>query len=85
MEQTPRPDSRKQQLLSPVQFGNRKGKISLGVLLLKITTMDCLQLFCLNGAVLNNNAMACYDRMIPEVTALHLQSLGLTSAATKCS
>eukprot|EP00957_Ditylum_brightwellii_P089017 6778866-Ditylum_brightwellii.AAC.1 len=29
--------------------------------------------------------MACYNRMIPEVTALHLQSLGLPSAATKCS
>eukprot|EP00957_Ditylum_brightwellii_P118071 9004722-Ditylum_brightwellii.AAC.1 len=52
--------------LSPVQFSNRKGKTSLDALLLKITTMDCLRLFRLNGAVLNNNAMACYDRMIPE-------------------
>eukprot|EP00957_Ditylum_brightwellii_P183182 13953204-Ditylum_brightwellii.AAC.1 len=47
--------------------------------------MDCLRLFRLNGAVLNNNAMACYDRMIPEMTALHLQSLGLPRKATKCS
>eukprot|EP00957_Ditylum_brightwellii_P011231 850026-Ditylum_brightwellii.AAC.1 len=29
--------------------------------------------------------MACYNRMIPAVTALHLQSLGLLCAATKCS
>eukprot|EP00957_Ditylum_brightwellii_P036148 2738911-Ditylum_brightwellii.AAC.1 len=29
--------------------------------------------------------MACYDQMIPEVTALYLQSLGLPSEATKCS
>eukprot|EP00957_Ditylum_brightwellii_P048799 3702341-Ditylum_brightwellii.AAC.1 len=71
--------------LSPVQFGNRKGKTSLGALLLKITTMNCLKLFCLNGAVLNNDAMACYDQMIPEVTALHLQILGLPREATKCS
>eukprot|EP00957_Ditylum_brightwellii_P084201 6402285-Ditylum_brightwellii.AAC.1 len=52
--------------LSPVQFGNRKGKTSLDALLLKIVTMDSLRLFCLNSAVLNNNAKACYDRMIPE-------------------
>eukprot|EP00957_Ditylum_brightwellii_P160912 12250978-Ditylum_brightwellii.AAC.1 len=47
--------------------------------------MDCLRLFRLNGAVLNNDAMACYNQMIHEVTALHLQSLGLLSAVTKCS
>eukprot|EP00957_Ditylum_brightwellii_P104210 7937134-Ditylum_brightwellii.AAC.1 len=69
--------------LSPVQFGNRKGKAYLDALLLKIITMDCLRLFHLNGAVLNNNAMACYNRMIPELTALNLQSLGLPYAATK--
>eukprot|EP00957_Ditylum_brightwellii_P026314 1990300-Ditylum_brightwellii.AAC.1 len=47
--------------------------------------MDSFCLFCLNGAVLNNGAKACYNRMIPEVTFLHLQSLGLPPAATKCS
>eukprot|EP00957_Ditylum_brightwellii_P168017 12790279-Ditylum_brightwellii.AAC.1 len=47
--------------------------------------MDSLRLFRLNGTVLNNDAKACYDRMIPEVTALHLQSLGLPDNATKCS
>eukprot|EP00957_Ditylum_brightwellii_P104634 7973176-Ditylum_brightwellii.AAC.1 len=34
---------------------------------------------------LNNDAKACYDRMIPEVTSLHLQSLGLPPVAIKCS
>eukprot|EP00957_Ditylum_brightwellii_P144567 11012200-Ditylum_brightwellii.AAC.1 len=29
--------------------------------------------------------MACYDRMIPEVTLIHLQSLGLPEEAVKCS
>eukprot|EP00957_Ditylum_brightwellii_P170873 13005664-Ditylum_brightwellii.AAC.1 len=47
--------------------------------------MDSLRLFRLNGVVLNNDAKACYDRMIPEVTALHLQSLGLPDNATKYS
>eukprot|EP00957_Ditylum_brightwellii_P090427 6886363-Ditylum_brightwellii.AAC.2 len=47
--------------------------------------MDSLCLFCLNSAVLNNDAKACYDRMIPEVISLHLQSLGLPPVAIKCS
>eukprot|EP00957_Ditylum_brightwellii_P110239 8408305-Ditylum_brightwellii.AAC.1 len=34
---------------------------------------------------LNNDAKACYDRMIPKVTSLHFQSLGLPEDAVKCS
>eukprot|EP00957_Ditylum_brightwellii_P128125 9771976-Ditylum_brightwellii.AAC.1 len=47
--------------------------------------MDCLRLFRLNGAIVNNNATACYDRMILELSSLHLQSLGLPEKAAKCS
>eukprot|EP00957_Ditylum_brightwellii_P114553 8734661-Ditylum_brightwellii.AAC.1 len=47
--------------------------------------MDSICLFRLNGAVLNNDTKACYNRMIPEVTSLHLQSLGLPPAAINCS
>eukprot|EP00957_Ditylum_brightwellii_P136400 10403297-Ditylum_brightwellii.AAC.1 len=60
------PAAEKHHFLSPVQFGNRKSKTSLDVLLLKLVTIDSLCLFQLNGAVLNNDAKACYDRMIPE-------------------
>eukprot|EP00957_Ditylum_brightwellii_P010379 784857-Ditylum_brightwellii.AAC.1 len=49
------------QFLRPVQFGNRIGKTALDALLLKVVTMDFFRLFCLNGAILNNNATACYD------------------------
>eukprot|EP00957_Ditylum_brightwellii_P146687 11166125-Ditylum_brightwellii.AAC.1 len=67
--------------ISRVQFGNRKGKTTLDALLLKIATMDSLQLFRLNGALLNNNVVACYDRMIPAASSLYLQSLGLPESA----
>eukprot|EP00957_Ditylum_brightwellii_P020115 1517386-Ditylum_brightwellii.AAC.1 len=50
------PTAEQHNFLSPVQFGNRKGETSLDALLLKIVTMDCLRLFRLNGAVLNNDA-----------------------------
>eukprot|EP00957_Ditylum_brightwellii_P138409 10549555-Ditylum_brightwellii.AAC.1 len=72
-------------MLSPVQFGNRKGQTALDALLLKVVTIDCLKLFCLNSAILNNDATACYVHMIPELSSLHLQSLGLPEKAAKCS
>eukprot|EP00957_Ditylum_brightwellii_P097881 7454540-Ditylum_brightwellii.AAC.1 len=62
-------------MLSPVQFGNRKGQTALDALLLNVVTMNCLCLFRLNGAVLNNNATACYDQMILKLSSLHVQSL----------
>eukprot|EP00957_Ditylum_brightwellii_P141487 10778624-Ditylum_brightwellii.AAC.1 len=72
-------------MLSPVQFGNRKGWTALDALLLKVVTMDCLHLFRLNGTILNNDATACYDQMILKISSLHVQSLGLPDNATKCS
>eukprot|EP00957_Ditylum_brightwellii_P210443 15364982-Ditylum_brightwellii.AAC.1 len=71
--------------LSPVQFGNRKGCMVLDALLMKIVTMDCIRLFRLNGAILNNDAATCYNRMMPELMAVHLQALGLPDNATKTS
>eukprot|EP00957_Ditylum_brightwellii_P075663 5750041-Ditylum_brightwellii.AAC.2 len=79
------PPAEKHNFLSPVQFGNRQVKTSLDALLLRIVTMDSISLFHLNSAVLNNDTKACYDRTIPEITSLHLQSLGLPPAAIKCS
>eukprot|EP00957_Ditylum_brightwellii_P207299 15352356-Ditylum_brightwellii.AAC.1 len=79
------PVAEKTGMLSPVQFRNRKGRTALDALLLKVVTMDCLGLFCLNGTILNNNVTACYDQMIPGISSLHDQSLGLPDNATKCS
>eukprot|EP00957_Ditylum_brightwellii_P102760 7831129-Ditylum_brightwellii.AAC.2 len=69
------PQAEKCNYISPVQFGNQKGRTALDALLLKITTMDLLRLFRLNGALLNNYGVACYDRMIPALSSLRLQSL----------
>eukprot|EP00957_Ditylum_brightwellii_P139094 10601806-Ditylum_brightwellii.AAC.1 len=79
------PVAEKSGMLSPVQFGNRQGHTALDALLLKVVTMDCLNLFRLNGAILNNNSTACYNCMIPELSSIHLQSLGLPDNAVKCS
>eukprot|EP00957_Ditylum_brightwellii_P029567 2234119-Ditylum_brightwellii.AAC.1 len=71
--------------ISKIQFGNCKGRTALDALHLKITTMDSLQLFRPIGALLNNDAVACCDMMIPAVSSLHLQSLGLPQSAAICS
>eukprot|EP00957_Ditylum_brightwellii_P155514 11837301-Ditylum_brightwellii.AAC.1 len=42
------------------------GRTALDALLLKVVTMECLPLFRLNGAILNNDAIACYNCMIPK-------------------
>eukprot|EP00957_Ditylum_brightwellii_P172145 13105225-Ditylum_brightwellii.AAC.1 len=47
--------------------------------------MDCIRLYRLNGAILNNDAAACYNCMIPGLTAVHLQALGLPDNTTVTS
>eukprot|EP00957_Ditylum_brightwellii_P058453 4432540-Ditylum_brightwellii.AAC.1 len=79
------PVAEKTWFIGPVQFGNCKGRTALYALLLKVVTMDCFCLFHLNGAILNSNVTACYDTMIPELSSIHLQSLGLPEEAVKCS
>eukprot|EP00957_Ditylum_brightwellii_P157940 12022172-Ditylum_brightwellii.AAC.1 len=70
-------------VLSPVQFGTRKGRTALDALLLKRVTMNSVHLFRLNGALLNNDAQACYDRMILELTLGSLKTTTATPKATQ--
>eukprot|EP00957_Ditylum_brightwellii_P119166 9089796-Ditylum_brightwellii.AAC.1 len=79
------PVTDKTNFISPVQFGNRKGKMALDVLLLKTVTMDCICLFRLNATILNNNAEAWYSHITPELTGMHLKALGLPNNAVKTS
>eukprot|EP00957_Ditylum_brightwellii_P065038 4933454-Ditylum_brightwellii.AAC.2 len=79
------PQAEKTNFLSQVQCGNRKGRTALNALLLNVTTMDSLQLFHLNGGLLNNDTITCYGRMIPALTLIHLKCLGLPKSAAECS
>eukprot|EP00957_Ditylum_brightwellii_P132780 10124936-Ditylum_brightwellii.AAC.1 len=79
------PQAEKHNYISRGLFGNQKGRTALDALLLKITTIDSLCLFHLNGGLLNNDAVTCYDRMIPALSSIHFLSLGLPEAAAKCS
>eukprot|EP00957_Ditylum_brightwellii_P063264 4801336-Ditylum_brightwellii.AAC.2 len=48
----PVPAAIKSKMMHPVQLGNRKGRTALDALLFKIITMDTMQLFYLNCALL---------------------------------
>eukprot|EP00957_Ditylum_brightwellii_P208918 15359540-Ditylum_brightwellii.AAC.1 len=75
----------KTNFLSPVQFRNRNGKTALHALLLKIVTMDCFCLYRLSCVILSNNAAACYNCMIPEMTSIYLQASGMPKNAIETS
>eukprot|EP00957_Ditylum_brightwellii_P167087 12719923-Ditylum_brightwellii.AAC.1 len=79
------PKAEKLGFITKVQFGNRNGVTALNILLLKVTTMDSIHLFCFNGTILNNDAVACYDCMIPSLISIDFQSLGLPEKAAECS
>eukprot|EP00957_Ditylum_brightwellii_P038440 2905972-Ditylum_brightwellii.AAC.1 len=79
------PQAKKLGFISKVQFEKRKGMNTLDALLLKVTTMVSMRLFRLNGALLNNDAVACYDCVILALTFIHLQNLSLPEKAAEYS
>ena len=52
-------------LLSPYQFGSRSGHNALGCVLLKCLSYDTARLLVALLCIFDNDAMACFDRMIP--------------------
>ena len=52
-------------LLSPYQFGSRSGHNALGCVLLKHLSYNTAQLLVALLCIFDNDAMACFDRMIP--------------------
>eukprot|EP00957_Ditylum_brightwellii_P001777 136768-Ditylum_brightwellii.AAC.1 len=59
------PDAMGMDFVSLIQFGNKKGSTVFDTLFVKVITMDSMRLFHFNSSVLNNNAVACYGRIIP--------------------
>ena len=52
-------------LLSPYQFSTRNGHMAISCILLKHTSYDIIHLMRLTACIFDNDATACYDRMIP--------------------
>mmetsp|Transcript_7891 Transcript_7891/g.12066 ORF Transcript_7891/g.12066 Transcript_7891/m.12066 type:complete len:162 (-) Transcript_7891:62-547(-) len=65
------------------QFGNHPGVQGGSAALLKTISTDLIRLLRANATIFNNDAKACYDRVIPGFSQLCCQSLGLPQKAAK--
>ena len=65
------------------QFGSRPGTQATSAALLKVLSFDLVRLTRCEGTVLNNDATACYDRILPAISQLCCRRLGLPVSAAK--
>lgn len=59
------------------QYGGRKGRQPTSAVLNKVLTLDIVRYFCEDMAIVDNDANACYDRVIPYLTMYMLRRLGM--------
>ena len=65
----------------PEQMGNRPGYQCSSAVLSKVLSFDTIRLLRLPATIFNNDATACYDRIIPFLSLLCCQHFGLSSKA----
>ena len=59
------------------QYGGRKGRLPTSAILNKVITLDIIWYYGDDMAIVDNDAKACYDRVIPYVTLYMLRRLGM--------
>lgn len=68
-------------IISPYQFGLVSGNMSISCVLLKRTSYDIIRLMRLVAVVLDNDAKAAYDRMIPSQCMITSARAGVPKGA----
>ena len=68
--------------LTPLNFGGRPGCRVHSALLLQTLSYDYICYTCLNALFFNNNAKACFDRIIPSISLMATECLGMPPIAT---
>ena len=59
------------------QYGGRKGQLPTSAILNKVLTLDIIRYFGDDMVIIDNDAKACYNRVIPYVTLYMLYRLGM--------
>lgn len=59
------------------QYWGRKYRQPSSSILNKVLTLDIIRYYCENMVIINNDAKACYDRVIPYLTLFMLRRLGV--------
>ena len=70
-------------LLGEEQWGSRKGRSAPEVALLKVITYEMMHLTKTDGATFDNDAKACFDRIVRNIMMLVSRKLGMTKQACK--
>ena len=70
-------------LLGEEQWGSRKGRSAPEVALLKVVTYEMMHLTKTDGATFDNDAKACFDRIVRNIMMLVSRKLGMTKKACK--
>ena len=68
--------------LTPLNFGGRPGCRVHSALLLKTLSYNYIRYTCLNAIIFNNDAKACFYRIIPSIGLMATERLGMPSTAT---
>jgi len=67
----------------PNQYGSRKGIQGQSATLNKVLTLDVVRYYAKPAAIIDNDAKACYDRLIPVFLSYSLIRLGLPKQLTQ--
>ena len=68
--------------LIPLSFDGRPGCRVHSALLLKTLSHDYIRYTCHNAIIFNNDAKACFDRIIPSIGLMATESLGMPPTTT---
>jgi hypothetical protein len=74
----------KHNVTSPWQFGNRPGISVHSPLLLKVLSYDYLRHTRHAAIIFNNDAKACYDRIVPSLGLMASERFGMSRPAAQC-
>lgn len=65
-------------------FGNLPGASCLSALILKTVSYDYIRIKRTKAVIFNNDAKACFDRIIPSHGLMATERLGMPKSAAKC-
>jgi hypothetical protein len=76
-------NAKKHGILHTAQNGSRRGKMAISTVLLKRLSYDIIRQTRMDACMFDNDATACYDRMIPSIAMLKSRRAGMSQAATQ--
>jgi hypothetical protein len=74
-------NAEKHNILHPSQYGSRQGKMAISAVLLKRISYDHIRQTRQDAIIFDNDATACYDRIIPSLAAIIARRAGMPREA----